>query len=596
MTKNELKQWLTKHDQRLPPNDKLKKYYVDRAISYFKLLQQEQASMNISTSSNQSRSKIKHKGKVVSNSRTKKKLKSSSSSQSRTPTSIRKKVVKTQRRHSTIHDGSSSSQSPHPSLTKSKRKVIRVKRKTPTKQSPSLSRSIRKKRDRVRRATADPANLAKEIEKEQEENLEQYSSESDEDEDDDDMADNTNRAESENGGDFNNYQHFQQERNNNLMKRKFSCSKDPEKMTIRDLQTWLDFNKINFETNQKKATYVNLVRKYSLPSTKAEQQRFVSPVRKNNDNNPPLPSNLRRSPLTPQDDEKSNYRSRIHRENQSQSHQKSGLLSTPALNKTGISRIDTPSKLAMRDEIRSLLGDTMDMNPVYPVKDSTLDSGITPGGPCEYDANVMNDVLSDLQKQQIEHDLNENAYNNEPDMDSKDKERMEEEEEKKESKQAMSSLTWMNAIINRISPHKPTSQSIMKDKISSVLSSGNKINYHDTSIIRKGKRTIPSPASTEDSPVNTDNDIQQDAPVAYQDVNMMNNGNFRNDILIPPSPIDNYKQNMSMLDYNDNNNDDDEDDMPQTPAIPHSVNMNGDGQEYNIVNPRRSPRLQKKYI
>ena len=39
MTKNELKQWLTKHDQRLPPIDKKKPYYLEKLfliLDYYK--------------------------------------------------------------------------------------------------------------------------------------------------------------------------------------------------------------------------------------------------------------------------------------------------------------------------------------------------------------------------------------------------------------------------------------------------------------------------------------------------------------------------------------------------------------------------------
>ena len=68
--------------------------------------------------------------------------------------------------------------------------------------------------------------------------------------------------------------------------------------------------------------------------------------------NEALPRNLRQSPLTPpKDDEKMPSRSRITDRRQTQNLQKegrkSGLLLTPALNKTGIQRIETPEKAAV---------------------------------------------------------------------------------------------------------------------------------------------------------------------------------------------------------------------------------------------------------
>ena len=209
MTKNELKQWLTKHDQKLPPIDKKKPYYYEKAVAYFKLLQKEQAGFSLQSNQNKPRPNIKHKGQIINNNRTKKKTSSQSSSQTKTPTSIRQKTGKTQRRHSSIN-------SPTPSLTRSKRKVIKVKRKTPTKQSPSLTKSLKKKRERVRRATADPASLQEIVKDARERENQSFSDENDSDELD--IADITPRteAESENGGDYNNYHQFQ--RSDNLKK------------------------------------------------------------------------------------------------------------------------------------------------------------------------------------------------------------------------------------------------------------------------------------------------------------------------------------------------------------------------------------------
>jgi len=639
MTKNELKQWLTKHDQRLPPIDKKKPYYFERAVSYFKLLQKEQANTGFSSQSNQNvngnkpRSKIKHKTKVINKSRTKKKTSSQSSSRAKTPT-------RTQRRHSSILTGS-----PSPSLTKSKRKIIKVKRKTPTKQSPSLTKSLKKKRDRVRRVTADPASLM-EIEKdaarERDRDLNQSS---DSDVDITDITQKT-EAESENGGDFNNYQQFQ--RADNLKKRQFVCSRDPESMTIRDLQVWLDQNNIDFKQREKKATYVKLVRKHSLPTSfnsngnssydansnlAAKQKKYVSPVRKIM-NDAPLPRNIRQSPLTPpRDDEKMQSRSRIPerrqsqrlRENQQKEGRKSGVLLTPALNKTGIRPIETPEKAAMRDEIQCLLNlDDDDLNPVFAIKgdgDNGIDNdgnnndtnGITPGGPSSYDPEVLNDVLSDIRKDQqkqkyeppqqqqsplksaandmpnidIERELNEVAYNNESDMDSKENDCI--------NVGNVASNSFFDNLMNRFSPYKQVTQSAIKDAANSVFK------VHDTSILRKGKRTIPSPID-DGSPEqhyhgnnHHSGSVSMSPPIPQQQQQqeaspnpMGNNGNFRNDVLIPPSPIENYKQKMT--DYVD-----DEDDIPQTPAVPHShYNQYQQQQQFNIINPRRTPAQKKQ--
>lgn len=597
MTKNELKQWLTKHDQRLPTTDKKKPYYLDKAITYFRLLKENE-------NRNRSRSKIKQKTKI-----------------------------KTQRRHSSINE------SPKPSLTKSKRKVIKVKRKTATKQSPSLTKSLKKKRDRVRRATADHATLAKDID-----NNNKNNNNTSIIVDSDDID-----SESENVGDFNNYQQF--ERSNNLKKRQFICSRDPEKMTIKGLQGWLDGNKIDFQRGQKKATYVKLVRKHSLPSSfnsnansanssytnnkkrslspkykqnnspnskkqkikinnndiykdLSVQKKFVSPVRKNNINNAPLPRNIRHSPLTPprneRDDEKEQKEGKEGRE-----EKKSGVLLTPALNKTGIRPIETPEKAAMRDEIRCLLNlddDENDLNPVYALKDSITnnnnddnnnDSGITPGGPSNYDPEVLNNVLSDVRREQekqkyiepqqkyversplksaaneisdidIEHDLNQSSYNNEDDMDSKENDCI--------NVGNVAPNSFFNSIMNKFSPYKQVSQSAMKQTANSVFK------LHDTSIIRKGKRTIPSPASTEDSPEH------------YHDHgnNYYGNNHHSGSVSMSMSPptIHHYKQNQ----HNDN-----DDDIPQTPAVPNynQPNYNQYQAPFNIINPRKSPPLKK---
>jgi len=508
MTKNELKQWLTKHDQRLPANDRKKPYYVDKAVSYFKLLQKERAN-----------SKIKRE-------RTK------------------KKSLSTQRRHSSINT------SPTPSLTRSKRKIIKIKRKTPTKQSPSYTKSLKKKRDRVRRrATADSLSLTKDIDDHNDD---------DNDSDDDDHND----TDSENNGDFNNYQQFQ--RSDNLKKRQFICSRDPEKMTIYDLQQWLDQNEIDFQRGQRKATYVKLVRKHSLPNS-IKKEEYVSPIRKNI-NNAPLPRNIRQSPLTPpRDDEKIQCEGK-----------KSGVLLTPALNKTGIRPIQTPEKAAMRDEIRSLLNldddQNDDLNPIYPIKDTTFNNNdITPGGPSNYDVEVLNDILSDvrreqqLQQQQQQQSPLKSSYNNDSDdIDSKENDCI--------NVRNIASNSFFNSIMNKFSPYKQVTQSAMKDAANSVFK------VHDTSIIRKGKRTIPSPASTQDSVEHYNN----------------NNGNFSNDQLIPPSPIENYKHKISdYQDYQQEEEEEEEDDIPQTPAIPH---YNQYQDEYNIINPRRSPPQKKHKI
>eukprot|EP01084_Bolivina_argentea_P282665 483904_1 len=123
MTKAQLKQWLTKHDQRLPAIEKLKPYYLERAMKYFNLLQNNKNK--------------KKKKPIISNSRTKKKHNISSI----TP-------KKTDSRYNSYS----------PSLNRSKKRVHKIIRKTPTKQSPSLTRSLKKKRDRMRRATADNFN------------------------------------------------------------------------------------------------------------------------------------------------------------------------------------------------------------------------------------------------------------------------------------------------------------------------------------------------------------------------------------------------------------------------------------------------------
>eukprot|EP00485_Elphidium_margaritaceum_P017980 CAMPEP_0202732690 /NCGR_PEP_ID=MMETSP1385-20130828/187778_1 /ASSEMBLY_ACC=CAM_ASM_000861 /TAXON_ID=933848 /ORGANISM="Elphidium margaritaceum" /LENGTH=1303 /DNA_ID=CAMNT_0049399013 /DNA_START=174 /DNA_END=4088 /DNA_ORIENTATION=- len=478
MTKQEIKQWLTKHDQRLPAVDKLKSYYVERATEYFRLLQKEQSAMEHSSSSARSRERVKHGIKPA---RTKKKLKSdaqadsksqsqsqsqSSSQVSRTPTSVRSKIVRTQRRrrHSSAADNNENDvnvpHSPSASLTRSKRKVHKVVRKTPTKQSPSLSRSIKKKRERVRRATADPVKL-RELEQENDQKIgNQMNDDDDDDDDDDEDEEHQHDGEEDDGvGDIDIHDiAAASERTDNLLKRKFVVRQDPENMTISNLQTWLDDNSIDFKRGQKKSTYVALVRKHSMPlagyfdvdkkhdlSPNHKQQQFSSPQTKKlkpsfaSPARPaPLPRNLRMSPLTPQEEQKQNHtRSRLSHdrqrqnggggggtcsvakesanvavdteEEQKQNHSRSrlshdrqrnggggGMLLTPALNKTGIQQIDTPSKLAMRDEIRSILNlGEDDDDPLYPAKEV---DGVTPGGDDSYDADELENVLTDLRR------------------------------------------------------------------------------------------------------------------------------------------------------------------------------------------------------
>eukprot|EP00484_Ammonia_sp_Unknown_P002263 CAMPEP_0197072068 /NCGR_PEP_ID=MMETSP1384-20130603/209910_1 /TAXON_ID=29189 /ORGANISM="Ammonia sp." /LENGTH=1032 /DNA_ID=CAMNT_0042510881 /DNA_START=178 /DNA_END=3276 /DNA_ORIENTATION=- len=583
MTKRELMQWLTKHDQRLPPSEKLKKYYLQRAVEYFRLLQTEQESMSKAVASSPSRSQIKHKGTVISNERTKKKLSHAASQQSKTPTSVRQTVRRTQRRHSAVH----AAQSPSPSLTRSKRKVIKIKRKTPSKQSPSLSQSMKKTRERVRRATADPARL-RELEQEVNGNKKRDAEEDDEEDEDDEVEDGEDEVDitgavSENEGDFHNMQ-----RTDNLLKRKFVCRQDPEKMTISNLQAWLDENSIDFEIGQRKQNYVNLVKQYSLPSSSIDRHRHVSSPERS----APLPRNLRMSPLTPQDDEKNNARSRIPEKHQQrerqreaeQSHsRKSGsLLLTPALNKTGVSRLDTPSKLAMRDEIRNLLGDDSE-HPLRPMK--ITDDGVTPGGPSNYDEDELNNVLSDLRREKDrkqEHTASpakvkvfhpKSSPNEQPPADDMD--------DNKEHA-AKPSNSYFSSFLNAISPHKAISPTSMKESINGVLSTSTMSSAMNTDKkrVHRLNRTLPSPVS---SPA----DSFGGSPVVLHDESgpLPNNGNFSNDALIPPSPMINDSYNQ-------------EEDLPQTPAITNcSDDQNRDPypQSFALNNPRRSNRLKKKF-
>ena len=208
MTKAQLKQWLTKHDQRLPADDRLKRYYYERAMNYLKVLQKEQSSMD---SQPRSRSKSKPKQRVLSNARTKKKINSKASTSS-TPKSLKKQrpIVRTQRRNSSLL---SKDQSPgrNRSLSRSKKKIIRVVRKSPSKQTPSLTKSLKKKRERVRRATADPANLKKQIESENP--SESEDSQYDEDDDNVHIA---QHSDHENGGDYKNQKRNKQRRKSNI--------------------------------------------------------------------------------------------------------------------------------------------------------------------------------------------------------------------------------------------------------------------------------------------------------------------------------------------------------------------------------------------
>merc|ERR1712130_147661 len=156
--------------------------------------------------------------------------------------------------------------------------------KSPSKQTPSLTKSLKKKRERVRRATADPANLKKEIEHQQNES---------DDDSEDSQYDEVNvhiaqHSDHENGGDYTNKYvatHKRRKSNINYNERKFVCNQKPETMTISNLKQWLNKNNIDYATNERKAVYVALVNRYCIvsdynKSSYQQKKRMVSPHKK----------------------------------------------------------------------------------------------------------------------------------------------------------------------------------------------------------------------------------------------------------------------------------------------------------------------------
>ena len=354
-------------------------------------------------------------------------------------------------------------------------------------------------------------------------------------------------------------------------------------MTISNLKKWLNKNNIDYAPNERKAVYVALVERYCIVSDynsnyqqkkrvlspqhkkknspkfkkpKSSKDIFDSPIRK-----APLPLNLRKSPLTPQDDEKSNR-------SKAKPKTKKGLLLTPALNKTGIQKVDTPSKLAMRDEIRALIFSGDDEDPLYSVHHNEKLDGVTPGGPL--DADVMADCLKDLRKaskQQntsppvklfhgrkssksssidlIERDSNEKGYIG-ADMDSK--EELQQHQEQKQS----SSSGFFNSILAKFSPHKATSsQSKAQELRRGLQQTTNKKKKKVSASPYRAKRTIPSPISPEE---------YEQQQQQLRD----NNGNFDN------SPINHFDSRSNQYQQQRQTNPDHSgfyEDEPMSPAI-----------------------------
>merc|ERR1740123_1980924 len=493
-----------------------------------------------------------------------------SSNRSSTPkSSVSKKkrpVVRTQRRNSSI--GRS------PSPARSKKKSIKVVRKSPAKQkqSPSLAKTLQRKRQRVRRATADPANLQKQIEQQQEEQNHSDSDASDEYDAEDDNVQIAQHSDSENHGDYKNSRVKQRRKSNiNYNERKFVCEQKPETMTILNLKKWLDKNNIEYAPHERKAVYVALVDRYCIvsPNSVYSKKRVLSPEHKKK-NSPefkkskpssfdspirsaPMPRNLRKSPLTPQEEKKK---------------KKGGLLLTPSLNKTGILKVDTPSKLAMRDEIRSLIfsGDESE-GPLMPVKDSYESDadGVTPGGPTPggpLDAQVMADLRRDiLAAKQNETPIKVFAAKKKKDDDLLQQQQgyiganmqREEEEEKQPS-------GFFNSIIAKFSPHKSTSSQSKQDELRklNILTTQKKKRQIKASPY-KAKRSMPSPVSP---------------PQSYG----QNNGNYDIDKLTTPhDPYSHHKTAQHVHFYEDE---------PMSPAI----------QTQKRPNMRRSKRLEQEKI
>jgi len=507
-TKQQLVQWLTRHDQRLPTVDKLKPYYLERALKYFKLLQKENAH-----NPNVPSSRSKSKGKVPSSpGRTKRK--GASAQSSLTPKSRGRQPVvnRTKRRHSAMNEeGSKKKRTVSRSPSRSRKKVHKIPKKKSPAKNPAMQSALRKKRERVRRQTADPLSLSQ---------LADDASSSDHDDSDLDIAVAATGSESDVG--YKSAEEVPMGRSEPAAaapaaKRQFVCERDPSKMTINDLQQWLDDHRIAFEVGRRKAAYVSLVRQHSVAGTKRvlspqhkdrnsprakKPKSYSSPIR---DRDAPLPQSLRQSPLTPNDDARIRSKMRGHREGAGslQKGKSQGLLSTPSLNKTGVQKINTPSKLAMRDEIRSILMADHDDEPLRPVG-----HGVTPGGPGDemaedLDHRVLGTLLSDLRGNGDgggDHEEGSNPssprvarpnYGGRPLLD---------DDEKKEAPGGQRQSYYDRVMAQMASPPQFKSASrdeIAKDAKRVFATTTNKKKHKLNTSSFRANRTMPSPASPE---------------------------------------------------------------------------------------------------
>ena len=195
---------------------------------------------------------------------------------------------------------------------------------------------------------------------------------------------------------------------------------DPKGQTILQLKQWLTEHNIDYtQANEKKQYYVSLVSKYSkstkddtlLPHNRANSLRnqsniskkrdlspnqkksFVSPSKrvkngrfanknnKNENDSPPLPPNIAKSPLTPPEHFKMNAKHQKNKRrasfdtnvskynnnsniNNNGNNRKKGLLETPAILRNGSNVITTTKKANMRNEVRRMLGISSDTDEI----------------------------------------------------------------------------------------------------------------------------------------------------------------------------------------------------------------------------------------
>jgi len=567
-TKQQLVQWLTRHDQRLPADEKLKPYYLERALKYYKLLQKENANeVNVP-------SRSRSKGRMpASPGRTKRKGASNTSLTPKKNSGRQPVVNRTKRRHSTMNEGSKSKTnrkvSRSPSRSRKKVHKIPKKKASEGKNSPGLQSAIRKKRERVRRQTADPLNLSQ---------MADASPSSDHSDSDIDIKD-IMAPGSDNGGGYNSDGDVPVDRHPVnppvVQPRRFACDREPSKMTIHELQQWLYDHRIDFASHQRKAAYVDLVRQHSFPGP-SDAKRQLSPQHKDKNsprgkkpksyqspvrNNAPLPAGLRQSPLTPQ--EQRMMRSNARRQ-EGVVKGSNGLLSTPSLVKTGVKKINTPSKIAMRDEIRNILGDSDD-EPLRPM-------GVTPGGPQDVlaedlDQEVLNGLLTDLRQ---DHEEGSNPNSPRVRVFSTDKKpaaarrRMKSADDLKENSADSNGSFYDSVMAKMSSPKFSTSPNSIAKEAKRAFTTNKKRKKMSTSSFR-ANRTVPSPASPE-----IDHQLA------------MNNGNEKR----PSSPLDTYQQKLRMENVGinppkppqDTNQTSFYEDEPMSPAIQQGL--------------RRSPRLE----